>query len=694
MKSLYYLVALAVFCSPRAVWADASVRETKANWVVSDPGFLHKGEGTVLTLENSRISLEIVPDEGGNVLNYHDKQSLQFLQNGDMPFERMDDDFGAIGRWKPEPYSYKIDQNGPKKALVTLVGNGQLIRPDLSPIRLQVQRTISIDADSTRLKVDVVVTNKDTIIAPNLRYMIHDLYLQKMLPGPMYRIFLPSSRGVESFNYERLIKANYLVRTVPENHPFRQWSKEPEDLLKARYPALGWLAMQSASGHVYLSYDPKNFDFVTLWTGSHPAEWLALEPHTKATDLAPGQSFQTSFMLALDAKDIDLLPSAIAIENLEVKQRSGEDFDLTIRAATFSDQAQNASLKWQVFDAKNKSVFGSQISLALQPFQFSDVVIPGKTKWANGVYRWELTDKTGQKVGAGQFEISDVAAPKAVFKTKEGEFPPAKWTNSLGMELVRIPSGEFWMGSDAPEAQDDEKPRHRVQLTNDFLMGKTLVTNAQFRQFLPKFKPSGAAGSHLSQKVALNEDNQPAMPSGTIGNKNNVDEFFVWLNANDKTRPAGWEYRLPTEAEWEYAARGGGETKYPWGNVWNSRNANFGDGGASDGFLGPSPVGAFGANAFGLFDMAGNAWEWCADFYDDDFYAESPLQNPVNTNSVRAFSWDYDGKVLPKTRVSRGGSWGSSPAFCRTTARYGLFGIPTSDTGFRVVLAPANRPDK
>lgn len=724
-----YYVAAALFClfqpcaasglaqAAKAQAGSCSVRATKGNYALLDPSYAHKGEATILTLENNRISLDIVPEVGGNILKYHDKQSPNFKQdkahsdwwgNSADAFQRMDDSFGDSGQWKPEPHTYSIDEHGPRRAAVTVTGNGQLLRPAQEegaappPVRMQIKRTVSIDATTTRMQVDVTITNKDTVRVADLRYMVHPLYLQKTLPGPRYYIFMPSPSGVQTFDYERLVKGSYLARTAPARHPFRAWSKKPEDLTKGRYPAGGWLAMSGDSGNQYLSYDPQKFDFVSLWTGSHPAEWMTMEPHSKAFDLQPGQSMKLGFTLALDARDISIKEPAIVTNLVAVPQKlvRGQDFEVVIRAATFLDQPQKSVLKWQCLDAKGKAVVERTLTAQLTPFRFTDILSREKIPLSMraGFYDWTLIDfASGRKLAGGRFEVLDKAessrtqlVPKVNPKVNGAAFPPAAWMNSVGMDFVRIPSGEFWMGSDDAEAQDDEKPRHRVQLTRDILMAKHLVTNAQFRRFLPSFaQPT----PDYRLQVPLNGDRQPAMPSGTIGDENNVDAYIAWLNANDKSKPAGWKYRLPTEAEWEYAARGPNELKYPWGNLWNSRKANFGDLGLSDGFLSTSAIGAFspqGDSPFGVSDMAGNVWEWCADYYDEDFYAGSPLRNPVNTKSARAFEWGFDGRVLPKTRVLRGGSWGSSPAFCRTTARFGLFGIPTTDSGFRVVLSPAD----
>jgi sulfatase modifying factor 1 len=231
-------------------------------------------------------------------------------------------------------------------------------------------------------------------------------------------------------------------------------------------------------------------------------------------------------------------------------------------------------------------------------------------------------------------------------------------------EMLFVPSGEFTMGSDAIEAAPNERPQFRVTL-NHFYLSRHLITNAAYEQFQP---------SHLRKRIPGAGDRHPVVHVSSL----EAIKFCQWLSARTRKR-----YRLPTEAEWEYAARGTDGRKYPWGNYegradlanFADRNTDFAwsDRDIDDGYPVTSPVGAFplGASAFGMEDMAGNVWEWCLDYYEP--YRPAPKANPR-------------GPTMGNRRVYRGGSWKSRFNSLRTTARGS--NVPTfscNDLGFRVV---------
>jgi len=281
---------------------------------------------------------------------------------------------------------------------------------------------------------------------------------------------------------------------------------------------------------------------------------------------------------------------------------------------------------------------------------------------------------------------------------------PREATNSIGMKLVLIPAGEFMMGSgESAEATaaffnktygDDllkaglfknEHPQHKVRITKPFCLGTYQVTRGQFRQFVAdtgyktdaeKGEKPGAYGWNPDTKdFEFNEkyswrnagfeqtDEHPVVNVSW----NDAVAFCKWLS-----RKEGKTYRLPTEAEWEYACRAGTTTRYYSGDDPETlaRVGNVADAAAkakfpdwtytikaSDGYVFTAPVGKFKPNAFGLFDMHGNAWQWCADRYGADYYAKCPADDPTGPDSG-------------DDRVHRGGSWYGRPFSARSAKRF------------------------
>jgi formylglycine-generating enzyme required for sulfatase activity len=245
--------------------------------------------------------------------------------------------------------------------------------------------------------------------------------------------------------------------------------------------------------------------------------------------------------------------------------------------------------------------------------------------------------------------------------------PPTGKTykNSIGMEFIEIPAGEFLMGCSKGDAEcnDDEKPQHKVKITKSFYMGKFEVTQGQWKKVM---------GNNPSNFANCGEECPVEQVSW-----DDIQEYIGKLCKREKQSPC--KYRLPTEAEWEYAARAGGSTrsptggsKYYWGDtindayLWydnNSGNATH-------------PVGKKKPNAWGLYDMSGNVWEWVGDWHRSDFYKNSPTNDPKGANS---------GGI----RVLRGGSWSINARYSRLSYR-NVYDPGSRDIncGFRLVLLP------
>ncbi len=259
-------------------------------------------------------------------------------------------------------------------------------------------------------------------------------------------------------------------------------------------------------------------------------------------------------------------------------------------------------------------------------------------------------------------------------KEEEPTEPPGKqplvgdpWgdrvVNSLGMSLVRIPRGKFTMGSGAAE---EGGLAHEVEITSDFYMSVCEVTQQQFR-LLTGGNPSafhrsnGGGLDHPVDSVTWDE----------------AKAFCAKLSALPAEQQVGRLYRLPTEAEWEYACRAGSTTTYPWGDDPHALGehawylANAGDR--------SHPVGQKKANRWGLFDMGGNVWEWCGDRFQEDYYRHSPRQDPEGPSSGEA-------------RVLRGGGWNSSATECLPRRRFSDSpAVRDHFIGFRVVAVRAGR---
>ena len=306
--------------------------------------------------------------------------------------------------------------------------------------------------------------------------------------------------------------------------------------------------------------------------------------------------------------------------------------------------------------------------------------------------------------------------------------------NSFGIKvdkhdgMVWIPAGTFMMGGDNKQARKDEYPKHGVKL-NGFYMDVTEVTNAQFTEFVK------ATGYITTAEKDINWDdiksqvppNTPKPPDSVlkaaslifVPTKSEVDlndysQWWSWTRGANWKHPHGpgsdlvgkenypvthvsWDdamayckwagKRLPTEAEWEYAARGGlVNNTYSWGNFFDElgvSQCNFWQGKFpylnlnKDGFIGAAPVKSFAPNGFGLYDVAGNVWEWCADFYNNDYYSQLGKSKLSINPKGPTKSYDPDEPLITK-RVMRGGSFLCNDSYC---------------SGYRVAARMKSSPD-
>ncbi len=262
-------------------------------------------------------------------------------------------------------------------------------------------------------------------------------------------------------------------------------------------------------------------------------------------------------------------------------------------------------------------------------------------------------------------------------------------TPNASGDMMLIPAGEFQMGSNNEKADNGEKPLHTVYV-NAFYMDKYLVTNAQYMEFVnanPQWhKPSKWYEWGKKQKTSIakryHDGDYLKHWHENIYPQEKADHPVTWISWYAAMAYSQWVgKRLPTEAEWEKAARGGlTEQEYSWGNSIDSSKANY-NSSVGD----TTSVGQYPANGYGLYDMTGNAWEWCLDTYDEDFYTHSPHHNPISGASTDE---SIANKLTDETvfRVLRGGSWLDSPQYIRSAFRYKINPTLTlARIGFRCV---------
>ena len=304
----------------------------------------------------------------------------------------------------------------------------------------------------------------------------------------------------------------------------------------------------------------------------------------------------------------------------------------------------------------------------------------------------------------GGVAVGLVVALFSISTSREpSEFDPLAEADAIPSEMVVIPAGRFSMGSE--DGPPDERPAHEVHLSS-FRMDATEVTNARFAAFVKatgyvtvaerkpdsasypnvpperlvpgsavfvpaSVQPEGLAPNDLPDwwqfRPGANWKHPAGIGSSLKGKMSHPVCHIAWEDASAYARWA--RKRLPTEAEWEYAARGGlvsqefcwGSAKQGEGGIWraNTFQGRFpsADSGA-DGFVGTAPVKSFPANGYGLYDMSGNVWEWCSDWYRSDYYRVSPVNNPSGPASGEL----DEGRPQ---RVRRGGSYLCAEGYCR-----------------------------
>lgn len=277
---------------------------------------------------------------------------------------------------------------------------------------------------------------------------------------------------------------------------------------------------------------------------------------------------------------------------------------------------------------------------------------------------------------------------------------------TVAVEMMAIPQGEFLMGRKINEVRacTDELPQRKVKIDYPFWAGKTEITNYQYRFLFPQHTERSYDG------YPLNLTTQPVVQV-SWHNAAKYCKMLTFLEQKHERIPPGYEYRLPTEAEWEYICRATTDTYFYWGNTFGEVGKEYAnvldrhsaeyenvplyqDSPKHDGHYVTAPVASFKPNAFGLYDLSGNVWEWCWDWYNPAAYRELPSLNPLQSTpvvtelTVRG-NFERIDKIESTSRVIRGGGWLSPPSDCRSATRDSV--VPAkkdNGIGFRIVLAP------
>ncbi len=322
------------------------------------------------------------------------------------------------------------------------------------------------------------------------------------------------------------------------------------------------------------------------------------------------------------------------------------------------------------------------------------------------VKRLAEIEKLGREIPESPAGPPPAVAP---FDAKKARSLQARWakrlkvpvvtTNSIGMKLVLIPPGEFMMGSPkqiiaeelrTPGIEDwykdllrGEGPQHRVRITRPFYLGMHQVTQAEYQRVMGRNPSEFTANGRWKDRVAGQDTKR--FPVEQIS-WDDAAEFCRRLSGMPEETAAGRSYRLPSEAQWEYACRAGSTGRFGFSPGGNTIPKEYEEKALSEyGWSGNNSggqthaVGQKRPSAWGLYDMHGNVWEWCQDWYDKDYYAKSPADDPT-------------GPPGGSRRVNRGGSWDGPAGDCRSAVRSDRGpGYRYSYPGFRASLLPADK---
>jgi formylglycine-generating enzyme required for sulfatase activity len=343
----------------------------------------------------------------------------------------------------------------------------------------------------------------------------------------------------------------------------------------------------------------------------------------------------------------------------------GDQLNIKVKEPSHRTYEFNVSLNQAItqLDPVNLEMGQGKLTVLTEPFTADAIVYVDGKAIGPAPVQIDLTTKpheiyanaNGKKTKVEQVQLKDGESQQLVL--------PFSTTSPLlaqmGIELADIPAGSFMMGSN--NGNGNEKPVHRVTVPA-FKMMKHEVTWLQYQPCID----AGVCGDNTSNggDNGWGKGNRPVIEVSW----NDAQDYIRWLN-----QKTGMNFRLPSEAEWEYAARAGSTTQYSWGNTIGSNRANCNDCGSSWDYLKTAPVGSFQSNEFGLYDMHGNVWEWTQDCSNGS-YSGAP------NNGAAWESGNCD------KRVRRGGGWFVEPSALRSAYRVGSSALQRySNVGFRLV---------
>lgn len=455
-------LALLGVLTASVTFAECKLTEVKRNF--------EGAERTIIVMENERILVEVVPELEGRVITYRDKSKKE------TGFEFLDDcPYHYGGRWEGKAFDYKVIERGPQKASLSVSGGGKisvallrsLLGVDLADqLDLNVERTMTIEPNSTRLRVDVKITNAGNGVAPQFRYMVHAVF-GNVPPMPVGRAFwfLPTPKGVEFFDPDRGTREmGQTAGGASPEHPFSRFipGRRAD---KPRYEAGGWGAVMTSAGPAYIFYDPDKYDFMQFWFGGDSSWHYTFEPHTKPVDLKPGETLNCSFTLAYDSNDVPFNTSTLSYEIPRVPENvlPGAVLKIAARATTVQNKTENAKAKFEIRDPQGQLLATKDVAGEVQPFTFADlgaeVKMPDNA--AMGNYTWKMLDSAGKELSNGRFEVvtAEELNKRAMDKaTTELKTKIADLTRSLNDKTTELRFANDLWRSDANMAYNLNNP--------------------------------------------------------------------------------------------------------------------------------------------------------------------------------------------------------------------------------------------